>query len=238
MWTLKTTRQQWTESLQVIIKALTEDPVEFHGELWNIDGPVTLVPATYQRPHPPIFVSAASEETHRNAGRLGIGVMTGGSILGWDWVKQNIKAYWEGVENSEPLAKRVVRSAGIGLFVAHIAPTKEQAHREAEGAAHAFVELNIGPGGLYDALAPTSPDYRYMGNIEEIKKRRDDLDYVVQSSPYISFGTPDFMIERLKMLQDMGYTEALLRIDGMGHEVHKRSIDMFGRYVIPEFPDD
>jgi hypothetical protein len=161
--------------------------------------------------------------------------MTGSSILGWDWAEKNIAAYWAGNTEAQPLAGQVTSSAGIGIFVAHCAATKELAREEAARAAHAFLDLNIGPGGLYENLGPSSPDYAYLNNIEEIRKRRADLDYVVESAPYISFGTPDFMIERIKHLEQMGYTEVLLRIDGMGHEVHKRSIEMFGKYVIPEF---
>ncbi len=233
----KTTREQWTESLQVIVSALADDPFEHHGELWDIP-PKTLVPPAFQKPHPPIFVSALSEESHRRAGELGIGVMTGSSILGWEWVEKNIAAYWDGNSRAQPLAGQVTSSAGMGIFVAHCAETKEQAASEAAGAARAFLDLNIGPGGLYEKLGPTSPDYAYLTNIEEIKRRRDDLECVVASAPYISFGTPDFMIERIRRLQQMGYTEVLLRIDGMGHEVHMRSIELFGRHVIPEFAGD
>lgn len=59
--------------------------------------------------------------------------------------------------------------------------------------------------------------------------RRDDLDYVVGSCPYISFGTPDFMVERIRRSERLGDTEVPLRIDEMGHDVHMRSIETFGK---------
>ena len=33
----------------------------------------------------------------------------------------------------------------------------------------------------------------------------------------------------------MGVNEVILKIDGYGHEANLRSIEMFGKYVIPEF---
>lgn len=230
----KTTRQQWRESLEVIVKALTEDPFEYHGELWDIP-PKHLVPPAVQKPHPPLFVSASSEETHRTAGHLGIGVMTGSSILGWEWVQRNVDAYWEAAKDVQPLAGQVTHSAAMGIFAAHCADTTEEARREAERACRAFVELNIGEGGLYEKLGPTSPDYEYLTHIEEMKQRKGDLDYVIEAAPYIGYGTPDWWHERISRLRDMGYTEVLLRIDGMGHDVNMKAIRNFGRHVIPAF---
>ena len=63
----------------------------------------------------------------------------------------------------------------------------------------------------------------------------DDLEYIVATAPYISIGTPDFLIERFRRLESLGYDEVLLRIDGMGTEVNRRSIEAFGTHVIPSF---
>ena len=61
-----------------------------------------------------------------------------------------------------------------------------------------------------------------------------DVDYLVECAPYITIGTPEFFIERAKILADMGVDEWLLRIDGMGHENNMRAIEMIGKEVIPE----
>ncbi len=63
----KTTRAQWTESMELIIDALTHEIVEYDGEIWKVPGR-RLVPKAVQQPHPPIYVSATSLETHRNCG--------------------------------------------------------------------------------------------------------------------------------------------------------------------------
>jgi alkanesulfonate monooxygenase SsuD/methylene tetrahydromethanopterin reductase-like flavin-dependent oxidoreductase (luciferase family) len=61
-----------------------------------------LTPPSVQKPHPPIFVSATSLETHRNAGERGIGVMTGNSILGWEYAERCIAEYRKAVVNAKP----------------------------------------------------------------------------------------------------------------------------------------
>ena len=43
------------------------------------------------------------------------------------------------------------------------------------------------------------------------------------------------MSKKIKKLERMGYDEVVLRIDGMGHAINMRSIEMFGKYVLPEF---
>ena len=70
-----TTRSEWRETMEVVVRALTESPFEFHGEHYDFD-PVDVVPKLYRPQCPPIFVSASSYETHHVAGQIGIGAMS------------------------------------------------------------------------------------------------------------------------------------------------------------------
>jgi alkanesulfonate monooxygenase SsuD/methylene tetrahydromethanopterin reductase-like flavin-dependent oxidoreductase (luciferase family) len=54
-------------------------------------------------------------------------------------------------------------------------------------------------------------------------------------SPGIMIGTPDDCIERLERYRKLGADEVICRIDGMGHQTNLRSIEMFGKHVIPHF---
>jgi len=89
--------------------------------------------------------------------------------------------------------------------------------------------------GMFTHLSSQSADYAYMKDINKIADRKDDIKYLNERAPFISVGTPEFHIERFKKLERMGYDEIVLRIDGMGHQVNMRSIEMFGKYVLPEF---
>ena len=225
------TRAQWTESLEIIVKALTEDPFEYHGEIWDIP-PRKLTPRGVQQPHPPILAAATSLETHRIAGGLGLGVMCGNSLPGgWDYVQACAEAYRGAIAEAKPLAGAITDSMSCFVATAHCAETSEQAKEEAAEAAFRFVDLMI---DWYGNLSTTSPDYAYLGRIVEVAERNRDLDYLIDRSPYISIGDPDFLVERFRALERMGVDEMLLRIDGMTHEQHMRSIELLGKHVLPE----
>ncbi len=233
------TKEIWRESLEVIVKAFTEDPMTFEGDWWSYPTPLTLTPKPVQQPHPPIFVSSSSVATHRGAAELGLGGMTGGSIVGWQYVEEAAAAYVGAIGDAKPLPGSTVNKS-LGFFATRVncAATSEEARAAIEKTALNFIDINIGPGGRYEQLAPTSPDYAYLGNIREMQEHMHDLDYLMDRSPYVLFGTPDFLIEKFKRLEAMGYTELLLGIEGMSHQAHLDAIEMIGKHVMPAFSRD
>lgn len=230
------TKAIWQESLEVVVKAFTEDPFTHEGTWWSFPHPRTLTPKPVQQPHPPIFVSASSISTHRGAGEIGIGAMTGGSIVGWQYVEEAAAAYCEGIKSPTPLPNSNVNHS-LGFFATRVncAETPEEARAAIEQTALTFIDINIGPGGRYEQLAPTSPDYAYLGNIREMQEHMTDLDYIMEKTPYILFGTPDFLIDKFRRLESLGYTEMLLGIEGMSHQANLRAIEMLGKHVLPAF---
>jgi hypothetical protein len=63
--------------------------------------------------------------------------------------------------------------------------------------------------------------------------RTTGLDELIDRSPYLSIGTPDFFIERAKRLESYGYNEFLLGMDGLPHEHIMGCIELIGKHVIP-----
>lgn len=234
----KDTKAIWQESLEVIVKAFTQDPFEHEGEWWSFL-PRTLTPKPVQQPHPPIFVSCSSVASHRGAAELGLGAMTGGSIVGWQYVEEAAAAYTEAIKTANPLPGSTANNS-LGFFATRVncAETPEKAREAVERTALLFIDINIGPGGRYEQLAPTSPDYAYLASIREMQEHMHDLEYIMEKTPYIMFGTPDFLIERFERLQGLGYTEMLLGIEGMTHDANMRAIEMLGRHVLPAFEDE
>jgi alkanesulfonate monooxygenase SsuD/methylene tetrahydromethanopterin reductase-like flavin-dependent oxidoreductase (luciferase family) len=230
------TKAMWRDSLELIVKAFTEDNFTHEGPYWQFPEPLTLTPKPVQEPHPRLYVSCSSAASHGDAGKLGIGAMTGGSIVGWQYVEEAAAAYRENIANPEPLPNTRVNDS-LGFFATRVncAPTREEAFRDAAETALAFIDINIGPGGRYDQLAPTSPDYSYLGNIREMQEHLTDLDYIMERTPYVMIGTPEFLIRQLKRIESFGYNELLLGIEGMSHEANMRAIELLGREVLPAF---
>ena len=227
------TRDQWTESLELIAGALAQDTFSHEGRYWQM-GERSLTPQSTQRPHPPIFVSASGPETHAIAGDVGIGAMTGASVLGWPHVEACVSAYRRAIAApARPVSPVITDSLSFTVLIAHCADTADQAEAEVGVFAHDFLERMLGPGGIYERLVGASPDYGYLAEMEAIRDRRHDLDFVQQHAPYATFGTPDTLIERFRKIQELGYDEIILRIEGMAHETICRAIELIGRYVIP-----
>lgn len=226
------TRDRWLESLRIVAAALERGEIEHHGRFYDIDR-VSLNPPTVQRPHPPLFYASTSVDGHRAAGAAGLGVIGGNSLTGgWEYVEDCARTYKEAVAQGTPVGTVVNDQLYTFAFAAHCAESQEQAKREAEVLVLSIIEM---VNSMFTRLAKQSADYAYMDQIRMIYERRHDLDFLIERAPYISVGTPDFMVERVRRLEALGFDGIVLRIDGMAHEVCMRSIEMFGREVLPAF---
>jgi alkanesulfonate monooxygenase SsuD/methylene tetrahydromethanopterin reductase-like flavin-dependent oxidoreductase (luciferase family) len=224
------TRQQYTDSIELIIKALSQETFEHDGPVWTVPER-SLFPKPIQTPHPPVFASATSSQTHEFAGEQGIGVMSGNSLPGgWDFVQECLDLYrssWRDAADRGRLTNSTFSSLALR---AHCAETNEQALAEASDAAFEMVDLVM---NWYSKLAEKSSDYAYMARFEELKDHQRDLPFMVERAPYLTIGDPDLFVDRIKRLEDMGVDEFILEIDGLGHDKHMSAIELIGREVVP-----
>jgi alkanesulfonate monooxygenase SsuD/methylene tetrahydromethanopterin reductase-like flavin-dependent oxidoreductase (luciferase family) len=224
------TREQFTEAIEIAIKALSQETFEHDGPVWKIPER-SLYPKPLQRPHPPVFASATSTQTHVYAGEQGLGVMSGNSLAGgWDFVQECLDLYrssWVDAADRGRLTNSTFSSLALR---AHCAETNEQALEEARDAAFEMIDLVM---GWFTKLAAKSDDYAYMGRIEELKEHQRDLPFMVERAPYLTIGDPDLFVERIERLERMGVDEFILEIDGLGHEKHMSAVELIGREVIP-----
>jgi alkanesulfonate monooxygenase SsuD/methylene tetrahydromethanopterin reductase-like flavin-dependent oxidoreductase (luciferase family) len=232
------TRSEWRETLEATLRALMESPFEFHGKHYDFD-PVDVIPKLYRPRCPPVFVSASSHETHRTAGLLGIGCMTFDNWFGWEYVQECVDEYRKGLKEAQPIGGLypINPVSSLLTFPAHCAATREQAIAESRTTVHGLFN---GVGKLYLDLArgeaaAGGSGYGYLHRMEDLDLHKDDIDYMIDASPTLVIGDPDQCVERCKQLEKMGIDEVILKIDGYGHQNNLRSIEMFGKYVIPEF---
>jgi alkanesulfonate monooxygenase SsuD/methylene tetrahydromethanopterin reductase-like flavin-dependent oxidoreductase (luciferase family) len=236
-WTLEAfgikaenTRTYRNETLKVIVTALSSERFEFHGEHYDIPER-RLVPQPVQRPHPPITISATGPQSHVEAGKMGIGVMTGNTSAGWEYAKECVDAYREAIADPEPIGPMVHDSVGMITTAVACAPTRERAIEIGAPIAFRWMDAIM---HLYTVLADKAPDYAYLGNIRKLQDRVRDIDYLIDCSPYITIGTPEFFLERARRVKELGADEWILRVDGMGHEENRKTIELLGREVLPE----
>ena len=225
------TRPQAWEALEVIEKALTFEEFEHHGELLDLPRR-RLVPKPLQTPHPPISLGATSVESCRTAGELGIGVMISDLWIGWEYLEAQIDAYRSGLLKANPLCGQVNSTLGVISLGSYCGSTLEEA-KEIGGDLAMRQHRNITAGHV--ALSKRSPLYGYMAKMADREKYAGDLDFLRENSPMCMLGTPDDFVARVQKLEKMGVDEVIMQIDGVGHEKITKSVDLVGRYVIPEF---
>src|SRR5207244_12588562 len=120
-------RERFQESLDVILKAWTQEGFSHAGKYFTADT-LTVVPRPYQKPHPPIWVAATTPDTFPLVGRMGFSVVTG--LRGFDipQVARNLTSY--------RAARQEAGHAGNGnVYIripVYVAETAEQARSEPE----------------------------------------------------------------------------------------------------------
>ena len=226
----KDTRAQWEDSMDVLMKAMTETRLEHDGPVWKIPS-VEVVPKPVTSPHPPVSVAASSVQSHGNAGQRGIGVITFDNYFGFDYLQECLTAYrtsFDAEDHSAVLAPNDYR--GLYVATAYCAETREEARAIARDVAMRYFRFIL---DLYIPLSK-NPAYEYLDTLEELVKNQDDLDWLCKFTPSVMIGTPADFIERIERVEDMGIDEILLRIDGVGHQNIRKSLELIGRKVIPQ----
>jgi alkanesulfonate monooxygenase SsuD/methylene tetrahydromethanopterin reductase-like flavin-dependent oxidoreductase (luciferase family) len=95
-------REMFEESLDLMIRAWTEENVGYEGGYWS-SPPTTAIPKPYQKPYPKLWVSAQSKQGVMGAAARGLNMITSpnlGSFAPHGDIDQVMQWYSEGVAES------------------------------------------------------------------------------------------------------------------------------------------
>lgn len=226
------TRAQWDEAIDVIQAAFTEDPFTFEGKYFKIP-PRSLVPKPLQYPYPPMFVASTGPDSLRRAAQKGLGIITSSVERGWGYLEDAVEVYRGEAAKAEAAGRFVNNVIAINT-TAHCAATTQQAIEEAGSV---IIKERKLAGDAYARLATLSPDYAYMKSIADLGGVMQDLDYLRHESGSIIIGGPDHFIEAIRKYEALGADEVWFRLDSLPHHLIMQSIELIGRYVIPQFKD-
>lgn len=232
----KHVRSEMFESIEIIGKAFSQPYFEHQGESLTIPR-MTLTPRPYTQPHPPMLMVGTSNEANRFAGEMGIGIINTDNWIGWEDLEYKCSEYLSAIKNpTRPASDHITNRMVKFVPTACCAETREEAKELAAPIALSF--LTAVAKFTYGQLAHKSKDYAYMAETGEKLERvikNKDIDELIAHTPSVLIGTPDDFIERGKRLEAMGYTDVSLRLEGFGHEKVLKSMELIGKYVIPEF---
>jgi alkanesulfonate monooxygenase SsuD/methylene tetrahydromethanopterin reductase-like flavin-dependent oxidoreductase (luciferase family) len=214
--------ERFQEGLDLLLKSWTsEHRFDYRGKFWTFND-IIVEPPTRQKPHPPIWMGAASENSLRQVAERGFNLLLD-QFATPEEVAQRIAFFKAEVEKRgrrfDPMEVGVARA----FHVASSAEDKQAAlDRRLQGRLR---QLDIArkPGGEVDQ------GWRFKSSY---------ADNVAVNEASAIYGSPDEMIEKLETLRAMGAGYVLLNGGGSGGgERARESLRRFAREVMPAMQD-
>jgi alkanesulfonate monooxygenase SsuD/methylene tetrahydromethanopterin reductase-like flavin-dependent oxidoreductase (luciferase family) len=186
-------RERFQESLDIILKAWTQEGFSHSGKYFTVDN-LTVVPRPYQKPHPPIWVAATTQDTFPMVGHMGFSLVTG--LRGFDVpeARRHLSTY--------RAARRAAGHAGDGnvylRIPVYVAATAAQARSEPEDSTmRAYRRLAENMASSVGASGTTVSEER-----AERAERLSNVTYEDVLRDRVAYGTPDMVVDRLRELRD------------------------------------
>jgi alkanesulfonate monooxygenase SsuD/methylene tetrahydromethanopterin reductase-like flavin-dependent oxidoreductase (luciferase family) len=259
----RNTRDMWEESLSMVPKIWEEGLFSWEGQFWKVP-PRDVRPKPYQQPHPPIWVAALQPATYRLAAEKGIGVMAlsvaAPSVLAQHIkeYKQNVKkakpvgkaindqwlsstmAYCD-LDNK---AARELAAKSLKTFFGPDRPyLKDQVNVyerliESWGGVPEHLQANFARYIKKEGEEPADVGVDLSGGSAQIAHQvwnQFDADTLADRGVTVS-GDPESCLNAIRIHQAIGVDQLqfLIATETIPHEKVMSSIELFGKYVIPE----
>ena len=249
------TRAIWDEALDVVCGIWQEQgEFQWKGKFWNIP-PRRIHPKPLQSPHPPIWVAAMQPETYTLAAEKGLGVLAFSSEAPANYT-QHIQQYRKDIQNAAPVGSAVNDKWG-NFTIAYC----DEDNQAAQNLGAAAIRSFFGPdrpyvqgrrdvyknlleawGGLPDHLQREFDNFL----IGSASQDTDDAARAIWEKlepamlaerGIIIAGDPESCATGIRAHQECGADQVLMvmQSDMIPHDKVLRSIDLFGREVIPTF---
>jgi alkanesulfonate monooxygenase SsuD/methylene tetrahydromethanopterin reductase-like flavin-dependent oxidoreductase (luciferase family) len=222
-------RERFQETLEIILKAWTEEPFSYSGKYYTFNN-LSVLPKPYQKPHPPLRVAATTKETFPQVGRQGHPIFIG--LRGFDMLEatQHLEAYRQ--------AWRQAGHPGEGdVFLripTYVAETAERARSEPEySTLRSYRRLADTFGKSAGAAGTTASEERV-----ERAERLSAVGYDDLLRGRLAYGTPESVAARLRELEKiLGLSGVIIEPNVGGHipsELVFRSVRLFAQEVVPQ----
>lgn len=227
-----TTRAMYDESLGEILRMWKQPRYSYSGKYFSMPER-TVLPKPYSLPHPPLWVACGSPSTFEKAAKLGLGALCFSLGAPKDFAPL-IRTYKDNLRHVDP----------IGGYVNDNVVCVTQLVCMEDGKEARKVALNMGSG------YHTSLVFRYLdtfprpAGIPEWPKQipepsPEQLEERIESGQRI-VGTPDECAKAVQKYADIGCSQLVFGIlaSTQTQEVAKKTIELFGKHVIPQFDKD
>jgi alkanesulfonate monooxygenase SsuD/methylene tetrahydromethanopterin reductase-like flavin-dependent oxidoreductase (luciferase family) len=195
-------RDRFQESLEVILKAWTQHRFSHSGKYFTFNEMI-VVPRPYQKPHPPIWMAATTQDTFPLVGGMGLSLVTG--LRGFDVPEaaRHLATY--------RAARREAGHAADGnvylRLPIYVAETAEQARSEPEeSTVLAYRRLGENMAASVGEAGTTRSEERAAR-----AERLAQVSYDELLSGRLAYGTPDMVVARLEEWREqLGLTGVIM----------------------------
>jgi alkanesulfonate monooxygenase SsuD/methylene tetrahydromethanopterin reductase-like flavin-dependent oxidoreductase (luciferase family) len=227
------TRDEVREALDVIVKAWTEEILEYDGKLIKIP-PRRVVPKPIQKPHPPMWMACVAPDSYPMAGDRGLGVLS--FSLNFDFVQLAVQNYRKAFANRTDQVPKVANEAFGALIICHVAENKEDEAVGIEGAR--WFMHNVGK--LFQPLIAKNQlySYEYLRNLMAVDIDPKDIpDAQLKLHPMVVVGNPDEVIRKLEGFQNAGVDQVICfkQAGRIPHQKIMNSLKLMAKHVLPHF---
>jgi alkanesulfonate monooxygenase SsuD/methylene tetrahydromethanopterin reductase-like flavin-dependent oxidoreductase (luciferase family) len=223
-------RDRFAEVLDIVEQAWSQPAVSYEGKYYTFNN-ITVAPKPLQKPLPPIRIAAASPDTYPAVGERGLPIFINARYGSFSEFVPEITRYRE----AYAAAGHPGRGQVFLRVPTYVAETEAQARAEAEESLMHFYREQA--GRLRDSLSRAGT--RAIEGRAERLKRIENLTYDEALTGQVLIGTPDIVIERLRMLQqEIGIDGILAELNCGGLIPHERvmtALQLLCEEVMPRF---
>ena len=216
-------RARFDETLDVVVKALTQAPFSHSGHYYQIPETTTL-PRPLQQPHPRFWRATSSLETMTATLKRGMNVITGGTASSMDRVINSWHLFQDAVEAAEVgWPQEFIVQRGI-----YVSDTEE----DAKAQLHHAVWHTRTARGLSSNSLPVEAG-RAMTEQTERVAEHDDPEFLYRDW---FFGTPEIVAEKLRRLTQytgVTYFNGSFSMGSLPQDKVLRSMELFATKVMP-----
>ncbi len=228
------TKPMWLESLEQIPRMWRDEPYEFEGKYFRMPKREVL-PKPYSKPHPPIWVACSSPPTFIQAGELGLGALcfTTGTI---DEIKQNVKNYKDAVRRCKnPIGEYVVDHIMVTGSMFCLDDGDQARSIYCNSRPEHYIELLL---SWLDSI-PRAPYLPQAGPVKLAPYTPQALKERMKVGGQM-IGAPEEISEAIKLYEGIGADSLVFAplVTTMDHKYVLKSIETFGKKVLPKFDKD
>jgi alkanesulfonate monooxygenase SsuD/methylene tetrahydromethanopterin reductase-like flavin-dependent oxidoreductase (luciferase family) len=227
------TREEVREALEIIVKAWTEEVLEYDGKLIKVP-PRRVVPKPIQKPHPPMWMACVAPDSYEMAGDRGLGVLS--FSLNWEQVQKSMARFRKACSRRSDQIPKVPNEEFAGMIICHVCENKEDEAIGLEGAR--WFMHNVAK--LFEPLMAKNQlySYEYLRNLMSMDlDPKDTPDAQLKQHHMVVVGNPDEVNRKLETFEKAGLSQVIMfkQAGRIPHQNIMKSLRLISKHVLPHF---